>query len=361
MLIITSKWIYLNNKKLECDKSLLIDRSVITDIISNDKIKKDFKNIQREFYDNHLVVPSFSECYLDINDCENEEEYQKKITRIMCSGVTRIQVVSKDYKKALKFVRNYGLYMSFALTLDAADYTQDEMKQLINTLDFYKSDHSIRFSIDLRNILSFENETIKKVAYICNELNLQINFHSGDLMGLNNNDTEKLFSYWDDVNLLNNCAVHDIVTHKKNWMKYLNKKNIILMVKYNELMNLENVEYFLMLIENKYKCVLVSDCENSFKFYDILKIIQYFCKDNEKSFDPYKILDCITTNTVSFFEDLSQREILKKDSLASFNVYNYHKEKFLIKHSSKPILVNLDNKSLTNVWSLGQIMDIKND
>ena len=125
MLIVTSKWIYLNNKKLECDKSLLIDRSVITGIISNDKIKKDFKNIQREFYDNHLVVPSFSECYLDINDCENEEEYQKKITRIMCSGVTRIQVVSKDYKKALKFVRNYGLYMSFALTLDAADYTKD--------------------------------------------------------------------------------------------------------------------------------------------------------------------------------------------------------------------------------------------
>ena len=39
MFIVSPKWIYLNNTRLETDKSLLIDGPIITDILKNETIE----------------------------------------------------------------------------------------------------------------------------------------------------------------------------------------------------------------------------------------------------------------------------------------------------------------------------------
>ena len=361
MLIVSPKWVYLDNKKLENDKSLLIDSSIIIDVLSNNQIEKKYRGIKREYFDSHVIIPTFSECYLNVDDCLNEADYQEKISNLIANGVTRIQIVSKDIKKILKYNQNNVLFMSFALTLAASSYAQVDMKELTNILDFYKSDKTKTFSINLKNILLFPKDTIKKISSICNELNLNINIHTSEMIDSNETNVKEIISFWDDINLLNNCAIHDIVLHKKDWLKFFNKKNITIMIKYTELKNIDKIQYFLSLIEKGYKCVLVTNNETSFKFYELLKVISFISNKEEKLFDPLKIIDCVTLNTAIFFTDLHGREIIKKNGVASYNIFNFVKEKFLISSHNKPLLADLDNTSLSNVWSSGQIIDLNNE
>ena len=79
MLVISPKWIYLNNTKLEKDKSILMDGPIILDILDNESIEKEYKEISRIMYPNHILMPTFTESYLDLNDCLNEKEIEKKI------------------------------------------------------------------------------------------------------------------------------------------------------------------------------------------------------------------------------------------------------------------------------------------
>ena len=47
MFIVSPEWIYLDNKKLEFKKSLLIDGSIIIDILADSQIERRYENLPR--------------------------------------------------------------------------------------------------------------------------------------------------------------------------------------------------------------------------------------------------------------------------------------------------------------------------
>ena len=98
MLIVSPKWIYLNNTRLEIDKSILIDGPIITDILKNDIIEKKYKDISRIEYPNHILMPTFTESYLNSNNCLNKTELETKMKSLLKNGVTRLCVHAKIIK-----------------------------------------------------------------------------------------------------------------------------------------------------------------------------------------------------------------------------------------------------------------------
>ena len=65
MLVISPKWIYLNNTKLEKDKSILVDGPIILDILDNELIEKKYKDISRIIYPNHILMVILANKYLN--------------------------------------------------------------------------------------------------------------------------------------------------------------------------------------------------------------------------------------------------------------------------------------------------------
>ena len=158
MLIVSPKWIYLSNKKIELNKSLLIDRSIIVDILADNKIDKTYQKIPRIHYKNHLMIPTFSECYINIDDCDTQLKYHRKISSLFQNGVTRVQVVANDYQKVLKYASLTNINVSNKITLDSSKCTYDIIKDILKTIDFYKSDIStylLLFGFSDNNNLTF--------------------------------------------------------------------------------------------------------------------------------------------------------------------------------------------------------------
>ena len=56
MFIVSPKWVYLSNKKIESNKSLLIEGSIIVDVLVDNKIDKNYRKIPRIHYQNHLIL-----------------------------------------------------------------------------------------------------------------------------------------------------------------------------------------------------------------------------------------------------------------------------------------------------------------
>ena len=357
MFIVSPKWIYLSNKKIETNKSLLIDRSIIVDILVNNKIGKTYQKIPRIHYQNHLIVPTFSESYIDINDCDSQLKYNRKISNLVQNGVTKVQVVASDYKKILKYIPSHNINISNKITIDSSKCTYDDIKDILKTIDFYKSDASKVFSINLLNILNFKKDMIIKISSICNELNLSIDIHLNEMNNLSDDEIINLFRFWEEINLLNNCTVHDFLNSKKLIQNYINKYKILKLVKYSELLDVENIE-LLSLQQDRNKYVLISDLENTYKLYDLLKVIEFFSY-NKIAFDDRKILNSVTSNTSDFFVDTSLSGIIEKQSLASFNVFDINSKRLLWKDENFPTLADLDNESLTAVWSSGECVNIK--
>ena len=71
MFIISPKWIYFGNRKIESGKSLLIDGSVISEILTDNNVVKKYNKIPRIHYKHHLMLPTFSESFINVNDCTN--------------------------------------------------------------------------------------------------------------------------------------------------------------------------------------------------------------------------------------------------------------------------------------------------
>ena len=358
MFIVSPKWIYLSNKKIESNKSLLIDNSTIVDILVDDKIDRVYQKIPRIHYQNHLMVPTFSECYIDINDCDNQLKYSNKISNLFHNGVTRVQVVANDYKKILKYVLSHNINVSNKITLDASKCTYDDIKDVLKTIDFYKSDTSKVFSINLVNIINFEKDLMIKICSICNELNLSIDIHLNEINNLSDNEANELFKYWEEINLLNNCAAHDYLTSRKSIQKNISKYKILILVKYSELLDIENVKSLLSLNPNGGRYVLISDLENTYKLYDLLKVVSFFFNE-DLAFDGRKILNSVTSNTSEFFAKTLPSGIIEKNSLASFNIFDINLKRLLWNNQNYPSLADLDNQSLTAVWSSGECVNIK--
>ena len=358
MFIVSPKWVYLSNKKIESDKSLLIDRSIIADILDDNKIDKTYQKIPRIHYQNHLMVPTFSESYIDINDCDDQLKYSRKISRLLQNGVTKVQVVANDYKKVLKYVSLPNINISNKITLDSSKCTNHVIRDMLKTIDFYKSDASKVFSINLLNIMNFEKNLMIKISSICNELNLLIDIHLNEINNLSDSEIKKLFKFWEEINLLNNCVVHDFLTSKKLIQSYISKYKILKLVKYSELLNVENVKLLLSLKPNSNGYVLISDLENTYKLYDLFKVINLF-SENQNNFDDRKILNSVTSNTLDFFAETSSSGIIDKNSLASFNIFDINSKRLLWRDENYPTLADLDNESLTAVWSSGECVNIK--
>ena len=358
MFIVSPKWVYLSNKKIESKKSLLIEGSIIVDVLVDNKIDKTYRKIPRIHYQNHLMVPTFSESYIDINDCDSQQKYNRKISNLFQNGVTKVQVVANDYKKILKYDPVPNINISNKITLNSSECTYHDIRDMLKTIDFYKSDTSRVFSINLVNIINFEKDLIIKISSICNELNLSIDIHLNEINDLSDNEINKLFKFWEEINLLNNCVVHDFLISKKLIQNYVNKYKVLMLVKYCELVDIENVKLLLSLKPNYDRFVLVSDLENTYKLYDLFKVVNLFSK-NGVTFDDKKILNSITSHTSDFFAETSSSGIIEKNSLASFNIFDINSKRLLCKDENYPTLADLDNESLTAVWSSGECVNIK--
>ena len=131
-----------------------------------------------------------------------------------------------------------------------------------------------------------------------------------------------------------------------------------MLVKYSELLNIENLKLLLSLNPSTYKYVLISDLENTYKLYDLLKVVNLFSK-NKITFDDRKILNSVTSNASDFFVPTSLSGIIERNSLASFNIFDINSKRLLWKDENYPTLVDLDNESLTAVWSSGECVNIK--
>ena len=151
--------------------------------------------------------------------------------------------------------------------------------------------------------------------------------------------------------------MHDFLNSKKLIKNYIKKYKILTLVKYSELLDVENIE-LLSLQQDRNKYVLISDLENTYKLYDLLKVIEFFSY-NKIAFDDRKILNSVTSNTSDFFVDTSLSGIIEKQSLASFNVFDINSKRLLWKDENFPTLADLDNESLTAVWSSGECVNIK--
>ena len=131
-----------------------------------------------------------------------------------------------------------------------------------------------------------------------------------------------------------------------------------MLVKYSELLDIENLKLLLSLNPSIYKYVLISDLENTYKLYDSFKVINLFSK-NEITFDDRKILNSVTSNASDFFVMTSLSGTIEKNNLASFNIFDINSKRLLWKDENYPTLVDLDNESLTAVWSSGECVNIK--
>ena len=85
---------------------------------------------------------------------------------------------------------------------------------------------------------------------------------------LSDDEIINLFRFWEEINLLNNCTVHDFLNSKKLIQNYINKYKILKLVKYSELLDVENIE-LLSLQQGRNKYVLISDLENTYRLYDL--------------------------------------------------------------------------------------------
>ena len=360
MFIISPKWIYFGNRKIESGKSLLIDGSVIAEILTDNNIVKKYNKIPRIHYKHHLMLPTFSECFINVNDCTNHAIYSKKLTGLLNNGVTKVQVVADNYKSLLKYDVPYNMNISYKIVLDASRYEYDDMRSVLKTLDFYKSDHTKKFSIDIKNINNFKKDLLIKIASICNELNLALDIHLGELAHLSNKQINNFFSFWEEINLTNNYAVHDFLQSENFIQKNIDKANTTLIIRYSDLFDTSNLMLFFSLIKKKYKCVLATDLDNTFRLYDLLAGINLFFEDNH-TFDEFNIIKSFTSYSSHLFQEASLSTSISNGGLASFNIFDIQKKRLLSKNNFSPLLSDLDNISLTNVWSSGEAVNIKNE
>lgn len=355
MIIISPKWIYSKNNKLDTDKSLLIDEAIIADILDENQIKKKYNKVERICYPNHILMPSFTESFLSMNDCHNKEIIEMKINKIILNGITKIQIFTKDYNNILKFNLNCNANISYIIPLDGKRCSQRDIKELINILDYYKSDPTKQFGINLINILEFNEEVLEKISSIANEVNMNIHIEGNDLNKIiNKNNITEIVSFWESINLLNNIYMHNMLRENKKWLQMINKKNITLIISYKEIDNIDSINIFINLLEKKYKCILVSDDNESFSFYKIIKILEFLNEEKTISFDQKKLINCITLNSVALFNKYSNSGSIDIGNQASFNLFDYTINKFISVDDVKPKLSDIDNQSLSHVWSVGK-------
>ena len=180
MFIISPRWIYLHNKKLEKEKALLIDGSLIKEIIDKNAIKKKYKDFKVIEYDDHILMPSLSESCIKIHDCIDEEQLNIKLNRLLSNGVTKINISGAN-ENIMGYTFNSHIQLGQILELDGKVADQSDIKNITSLLDSFKSDPSKLLSISLKNINHFDNEVIKKISFITNEISINLHIDMNDI------------------------------------------------------------------------------------------------------------------------------------------------------------------------------------
>ena len=354
MFIVSPKWIYLNNSKLEIDKSILIDGPIIIDILKNETIEKRYKEISRIEYPNHILMPTFSESYLNSNNCLDKIEIETKMKSLLKSGVTRLCVHVKNYKDAMNIDINH-LDIVHIIELDGKTIQQTDIKDMTDALDFYKSDSSMQFCISLNNIIDFDQDVVIKLSSILNEIDINLHIKGSCLQNITDKkEIDKLISFWSEINLIDNSYLHGILSLNDYWKSNIKKRNVTSIVSYKELSNIDNIMKFLCLLKKKIKCVLITETCNSYDLYQIIKIIEKLDINQKNIFDKNKIIDCVTENASNLFSNFISTGSIKKGNKASFNLFDFTSNQLLKDKNCNPKLSILDKESLTHVWSAGE-------
>ena len=354
MFIVSPKWIYLNNTRLETDKSILIDGPIIIDIIKNENVEKKYKKLSRIEYPNHLLMPTFTESYFNSNNCINKTIIEKKMKSLFKNGVTRLCVHSKNYKDIMSIDIN-PLDIVHILELDGKTVRQADIKDMTDVLDFYKSDSSKQFCVSLNNIVDFNQDIIVKLSSILNEIDINLHIRGSCLRNINDKkEINNLISFWSEINLINNTYLHDALSLNDYWKTNFKKRNVTATISYKELFSIDNIMKFLHLLEKKIKCVLVTETFNSYDLYQIIKIIEKIDLHQNNTFDKNKIIDCVTENASNLFPNFISTGSIKKGNKASFNIYDFTSNQLFKDNNCIPKLSILDKQSLTHVWSAGE-------
>ena len=358
MLVISPKWIYMNNTKLEKDKSILIDGPIILDILDNESVEKKCKEISRIIYPNHILMPTFTESYLDLNDCLSEKEIEKKIKSLLNNGITRLCVYKKNYKDIMNINANL-VDIAHIIELDGKTINQSDIKKMTDIFDFYKSDPSKQFSLSINNIIDFDKDIIIKLSSIINEIDINAHIKGNCLKNISDKKRiNNLIKFWSEINLIDNSYLHGVLNLSDYWLSSAKKKNVTAIISYSELISINNIIRFSSLLKHDYKCILITDTSNSYNLYEIIKLIESIDIEEKNSFDKNNILNCITKNTSNLFQNFISTGVIKKGNKASFNIFNYTSNQLLINKTSSPQLRNLDKQSLTHVWSAGEQYEI---
>ena len=357
MFIISPRWIYLNNKKLEKEKALLVDESIIKEIIDKNTIKKKYKDFKVIEYADHILMPSLAESCIKIDDCIDENQLNIKLNRLLSNGVTKVNL-SGVSENIMRYTYNSHLQLGQIIELDGKIARQSDIKNITSLLDSFKSDPSKLLSISLKNMNHFKDEAIKKISSITNEISINLHINLNDINHESNQKelTNKI-KFWEDINLLNNCYLYVFPRFIELWFKSIKKNNITLMISYKELNDFVNLKYFISLLEKKYKCILISNNCESYNFYKTINLIKLFTKSEMNPEIAAKIIDCVTSNTSELFSNYLSSGSIKKGNQASFNLFNYKKNYFLDNYDIDPSLYNLDKESLSHVWSAGKQVD----
>ena len=354
MLIVSPKWIYLNNTRLEIDKSILIDGPIIIEILNNEIIEKKYKGISKIEYPNHVLMPTFAESYLNLNNCLNKIEVETKIKSLLKNGVTRLCIHGNNYKDIMS-IDISQLDIVHIIELDGKTAQQADIKDMTDALDFYKSDLSKQFCISLNNIIDFDRDVIIKISSILNEIDINLHIKGNCLQNITDkNKINDLVTFWSEINLINNSYLHGALSLNDYWKTNIKKKNVTALISYMELFNIDNIMKFLNLLEKKTKCVLITETFNSYDLYQIVKIIEKLDINQKNIFDKNKIINCVTENASSLFSNFISTGSIKRGNKASFNLFDFTSNQLLKNKNCNPKLSILDKQSLTHVWSAGE-------
>tara|TARA_B100001063_G_scaffold148807_1_gene138872 strand:- start:440 stop:1513 length:1074 start_codon:yes stop_codon:yes gene_type:complete len=357
MQVISPKWIYSNNTKLEVDKSILIDGSIIIDILDNKTVEKQYKEISRIEYPNHLLMPTFTESYLDLNDCGNKKEEEEKIKSLLKYGVTKLCVNTNNYKDIIYSTIDQ-IDIALTIQFDGKTTGQLNIKEMTDVLDFYKSDPSKIFCITLENIIHFQKDIIKKLSSIINEIDINVHIKGNCLENISDKKIIKeIISFWTEINLIDNSYMHGLLKLNDYWLSSIKKRNVAAIVAYDELRSIDNYMKFYQLLKNKYKCILVTDSSDTYDLYQSIKLIETIDIDKH-NFDKNGIIDCVTKNPSELFSSFIPSGEIKKGNKASFNLFDFSSHQLLKSKISTPKLRFLDKQSLTHVWSAGKKVKI---
>lgn len=353
MHIISPDWIYLKNKIISNAHSLLIDGSVIIDVLNNAKIDTQYKKCKKYNYSDMILMPSFAEGFLNLDECERLVDKNTKIKNLISHGVTNIQIYASCYQDILDCDLDELINYTIIIELNGRENIQNKINEMNRYLDFYKNNPNIQFSALIRNISDFNKDMLTKLISILNEINIKIII---DYIEISHEEKKlpDLLIFLEDINFFNN-QVSVICKEIENVsINVIKSKDILLMIPHESINTNDSMSMIEEITQNNIPILYITDKSNIYDPYKIFKIQKFILNQKDKlSFDKI-CYGPFSYNASEIFSKFNYDGIIKKGSLACFNLFDIG-DKFLLKDTNyKPMIDGLDSRSLCHVWSAGK-------